>query len=127
MRLCEMASDLAPEFFLQFRVADLDHRRAAVRAAVGQFAPEEILHEAQAFRFAEDVVRLHRVAADGLGDHVLAETQLRDLLRRVAEFGGGAEKMRQMPSQSRFQEQRSALQSRAPILIVGFISPASIC
>ena len=58
---------------------------AAVGAAVGEVAGEEILDEADEFGFAEVVVGFDGVAADRLGDHVFAEAQFAGLRAGLAE------------------------------------------
>src|SRR5258708_30431580 len=79
------SADFAAERLFQLALAHLDHGGAAVRAAVREVAGEEVLDEADEFGFAEEIVGLDGVAADGLGDHVFAEAQFAGLCAGFAE------------------------------------------
>ncbi len=82
----ERRSDFPSELLLELAVAHLDHGGAAVGAAVGEFAGEQVLDQADEFGFAQKVVGLHGVAADGLCDHVFAEAELGGLGTRLTEI-----------------------------------------
>ncbi len=73
LRAVEMLN-FSAELFLKFLIADLNHRRPAVGAAVGKFASEKVFNKFCEFRLPEGVIGFDGMAADGLCDHVLTES-----------------------------------------------------
>src|SRR5437870_523442 len=61
------------KLFLQFRIADLNHRRPTMRTGVRQIAPVQLCQQRPQLLALKRIVRLHRVPAHGRRDLVLAE------------------------------------------------------
>ena len=76
----------AAELFLQLAVIHLDQCRPAMRAGVGHGATAQIVHQILQFRPGQRIVGFHRVAANGLGDGVLAQPQAVHFLPGGFEF-----------------------------------------
>ena len=69
---------LAPELFLQLGARDLDHRRPAVRATIGQLALQQIADQLLHFEITQRIIRFDRVPANRFRDHVFAQPQRRN-------------------------------------------------
>lgn len=67
-------SRLSAELFFELQIADLNHRRSSMRAAVGEIAGQQVFNQFEQFRFPQGIVRLHCMAAHGFGNHVLAKS-----------------------------------------------------
>ena len=76
----------APEFLFQLSPAELDECGATVRTGVRHRASSEVGHQLFEFLTGECIIRLHCMAADGLGHDVLAEPQGIDTSTRGPQF-----------------------------------------
>src|SRR5208283_2210407 len=74
------------KLFLQFAVIHFNQRRSSVRTGVRHRATAQVLDEILQFRAGQRVIGLHRMAADGLGNRVLAQPRQVHLAPRRLQF-----------------------------------------
>src|ERR1019366_6266111 len=66
-------SHFSSKLFFQLRERNLDHRRPAVRTAVGQIASEQVLDQFFDLEKTQWIVRFDGMTANGFGDHLFTE------------------------------------------------------